>query len=165
MKRLVLLLALLAAFAAPALANDRAATDFLVFAGITANDAGQIAQDGDCLNGYYVLSFALVFTPPANTPDTYLIRWTARENRTWRATDKTNAARAGNLTIKHTDTDAVAGSRIVSAGARMQVPVGQSILVQIRPFYGARKGERSRAIINTPALVDKAYGSQAVNCA
>lgn len=165
MKRLLLLLPLLATLAAPALTDDAAVTDLLVFSGITANDAGKIASDGDCLNGYSVLSFALIFTPPANTPDTYLIRWSARQNRTWRATDKDNTARAGNLTIKHADTDPVAGSRIVSAGSRMQVPVGQSILVQIRPFYGARKGTRSRAVINTPALVDKAYGSQAVNCA
>lgn len=165
MKRLLPLFALLALLAAPALADDDAVSDLLVFAGLTANTAGQLADDGDCLDGYYLLHFALIFTPPANTPDTYLIRWTARENRTWRATDKTNAARAGNLTIKHTDTDAVAGSHIVSAGARMFVPVGQDLLVQIRPFYGERKGTRSRVTINTPALVDKAYGDQDINCA
>jgi hypothetical protein len=99
------------------------------------------------------------------TPDTYLVRWTARENGTWRSLDKTNTARAGNLTVNHADADAVGDSIILPAGANLHVPAGQTILVQIRPFYGERKGAKSRSTINSTEYIARFYEPQLLACA
>ena len=165
MKRLTLLFAILTIFAAPAFADDEAVSDLLVFTSDLRNADGDAAQLTDCLTGYFLENLVLVFTPPANTPDSYLVRWTARKNRTWRATDKPNTAHAGNLTLSHANADAIADSIILPAGASLKVPAGQSILVQIRPFYGERKGSKSRATINSADWIDDQYGDQEAACA
>lgn len=183
MKRLLLLFALLALLALPALADDSKGdsdkeidNEAITFARavfpIYLDSNGQHVRHGGCVEGARLTHFAISFTPPGKTPDAYLIRWSARKNGTWRATDKPNAEKAGNLTIKHSDIFDIFGSILIDIGYRydgrgknLKVPAGQALNIKMRPIYGKSKGPKLEFAINDAAWINRAFGDQTAACA
>ena len=177
MKRLLLLFALFALLGAPALAqlDEPVDQDSETITNLDANTAviythgkwrknPSIVISGCFKNrGYVLQSFNLQFMPPASTPDSYFIRWSARKDGKWQPKTKSNSKRAGNLTLRadwlinvnsagwHTSTDDTAEGYVTinSSMHKLAAPVGDSMKIQIRPVYGDRMGPKARININT----------------
>jgi hypothetical protein len=195
MKRLLLLIALFTLLALPALADDSNSDDGKTTDGevISLGGAsgsyeyadGTLRDTSRCMRPEHFLdAISVFFRTPTKVPEAYLIRWTARNNGTWRAKDKPNTAKAGNWLIKHTHLGHEEGFtfvgfgqaglrhphthvyrlvngefvRMVAApavpGVDMRIPVNQPVKVLIRPMYGERKGPKLEFTFNTPELTE-----------
>lgn len=183
MKHLLLLFALFIMLPAAALADDSKGDGDQVVdnEALTAASAifplyydanGGNVRHGGCVEGAHLRHVYITFTPPSKTPDAYLIRWTGRRNGTFRATDKPNAERAGNLTIKHSDIYDVFSSIMIDVGfiyggrgKSLKVAAGQAIKIKVRAIYGKSKGPKSQFVINDAAWIDSAFGDQSEACA
>lgn len=174
MKRLFLLFALFIMLPAAALADDSKGDgdkviDNEALANVRAvvqnyvSHLGRPIDHGSCLIQMDLKNFSVAFDLPSKTPDAYLVRWTARRNGSFRAVDKPNTKRAGNLTIKHSEIAQSGGGGSIDAGA-IHVPAGQRIKVKIRAIYGKSKGPKSQFSFNTDAWIHVNWGDQDAAC-
>ena len=174
MKRVLLLFMLFTLLPAAALADDSKGDgdkviDNEALANVRAvvqnyvSHLGRPVDHGSCLIQKDLKNFSVAFDLPSKTPDAYLVRWTARRNGTFRAVDKPNTKRAGNLIIKHSEIARSGGSGAIDTGA-IDVPAGQRIKVKIRAIYGKSKGPKSQFSFNTVAWIRANWGDQDAAC-
>ena len=176
MKRLLLLFALFIMLPAAAFADDSKGDgdkviDNEALANVRAvvqnyvSHLGRPYEYGQCLLHLQadLKNFSVSFDVPGKTPDAYLVRWTGRRNGSFRAIDKRNTKRAGNLIIKHSEIQQDGGSGTIAASA-IHVPAGQAIKVKMRAIYGKSKGPKAQFEFNTVAWIRANWGDQDAAC-
>ncbi len=176
MKRLLLLFALFIMLPAAALADDSKGDGDKVIDNEALANARAVVQNyvshlgrpyhyGQCLLHLQadLKNFSVAFDLPGKTPDAYMVRWTGRRNGTYRAMDKPNTKRTGNLIIKHSDIAQSGGSGTIALDP-MHVPAGQAIKVKMRAIYGKSKGPKSQFVFNTVAWIRANWGDQDAAC-